>query len=330
MILLLAYTVVFIPPEEQLPKWDATYEFMRQRYFSVSHLFQFADHWNWLLITFSGSLTIYLLCINEGILRRVLAKWSLLTPDTFFGGGFLWLTRMVINLGLLLMEILLISYLCNFLVAAPIIYNHESLPAKQSYSILLLGTSKYLRGTTQYNMYYQQRISTTVDLYKKYTIEKIIISGDHQGLHYSEPEDMKRDLLHKGIPASRIILDLKGFRTFDSIKRAKALQGRSRTLLVVSQYFHLERALYLAQANRVDAMGVAAEGNLTWQMMKRELFAKTRVLLDVYFFNTQATGIAAHPRRSICLRCSADISLLFFVLLSAWMAGRLSRVLLQY
>ena len=78
---------------------------------------------------------------------------------------------------------------------------------------LLLGTSKYLR-SGELNQYFENRIQATVDLYNAKKIEFIVISGDNRKMSYNEPQDMKRELLLRGIPEERIFLDYAGFRTY--------------------------------------------------------------------------------------------------------------------
>ncbi|MEM6696956.1 MAG: ElyC/SanA/YdcF family protein, partial [Bacteroidota bacterium] len=92
---------------------------------------------------------------------------------------------------------------------------------------LLLGTSQKLAdGRT--NLYYAYRIQAAADLYKAGKIEFILASGDNSVKSYDEPSDMKADLMAKGIPESKIYLDYAGFRTLDSVVRAKAIFGQQK------------------------------------------------------------------------------------------------------
>ena len=97
---------------------------------------------------------------------------------------------------------------------------------------------------------------------------------------------MKRDLVRRGIPANKIILDRKGLRTFDSVIRAKEVYGYSE-FTVISQKFHNERAVFLAGYNDMDAIGFNAKdapnqkGKSAQRMRIREIFAKVKVFVDL-------------------------------------------------
>ena len=109
---------------------------------------------------------------------------------------------------------------------------------------LLLGTSKYLR-SGELNQYFENRIQATVDLYNAKKIEFIVISGDNRKMSYNEPQDMKRELLLRGIPEERIFLDYAGFRTYDSVIRMNKIFGQSN-FTIISQDFHNRRAIFIA------------------------------------------------------------------------------------
>lgn len=322
------YILVFTNREQQYSLLEMTTSGAGHIIQSISLLFQFADHWNWMLLTFLFSLGISLLCINDIFLRRLITKRISYNVKDFWQGGFFWLLRICLNLSLFFLQVALISYLINIATSSPHIFSIDELKGDK-YTVLLLGTSKYLHGTDNPNKYYDERINATIDLYQKGVVKEIIISGDHKGAEYSEPKDMKRDLVAGGVPGSVIQLDLKGFRTFDSIKRTKAIM-KGENLVVVSQLFHLERALFMAKSDGIDAIGVAANGTMTLSMLQREMFAKTKVLLDIYILNTQAYGLQAHPRRALHFSNRSDIILLIFVICTVYLAGRLSRQLLEY
>ena len=147
---------------------------------------------------------------------------------------------------------------------------------------LLLGTRKNLQNGEP-NEFFFNRIDATIELYKKMKITYILISGDNNRAGYNEPLDMKRELLQQGIPDSVIYLDYAGFRTLDSVVRAKAVFGLNR-ILVISQRFHNERAVYLARAHGIEAFGYNAkdvQGYKGVKTMLREAFAKTKAWIDL-------------------------------------------------
>ncbi|HXB39398.1 MAG TPA: ElyC/SanA/YdcF family protein [Bacteroidia bacterium] len=165
--------------------------------------------------------------------------------------------------------------------------NLANLPACKT--ALLLGTSKVLKHQ-QVNEYFYRRISAAVDLYKSGKIKYIIVSGDNSIDIYNEPADMKKDLIKNGVPDSVIYLDYAGFRTFDSVVRAKEVFGQD-SVIMVSQEFHNQRAVFIAQKIGMVAYGYNAEdvdANIGFKTRFREFFARAKVFWDVY------TGVKPH------------------------------------
>lgn len=149
---------------------------------------------------------------------------------------------------------------------------------------LLLGTSKYL-SDNMVNLYYKYRIDATVALYKAGKIQYVLISGDNSRKEYSEPEMMQADLIAAGIPAERIFLDFAGFRTLDSIVRCKLVFGED-DILIISQPFHNERALFIADKKDIKAVAYNAQdvsANYGFKTQMREKLARIKLLLDIAF-----------------------------------------------
>lgn len=151
---------------------------------------------------------------------------------------------------------------------------------------LVLGTSKYLKNGHN-NQYFTYRIDAAAELYKKGKVKKILVSGDNSTATYNEPRDMLQALIAKGIPEKDIVLDYAGFRTFDSMIRARDVFGQNR-FVVVSQEFHAERAVYIARANQMDVVGFTAKNpKVSWKyMFTREILARTKALLDCNILGT--------------------------------------------
>jgi len=151
---------------------------------------------------------------------------------------------------------------------------------------LLLGTNKYLkRGTI--NLYYKYRIEAASLLYKKGKIDYIIVSGDNSVKNYNEPAQMREDLVKSGIPADRIFLDYAGFRTLDSVVRAKEIFGQN-SITIISQPFHNKRAIYIARNKNINAVAFnAREVQLKYgiKVQIRELFARVKLMIDLYIIN---------------------------------------------
>ncbi len=152
---------------------------------------------------------------------------------------------------------------------------------------VVLGTSKYLGRTL--NDYYTHRISAAIRLYKEGKVSNFLLSGDNAHRSYNEPWTMKRDLLKAGVPDSHIFLDYAGFRTLDSIVRAKKIFETDH-FLIISQKFHCERAIYIAKHFNINAQCLAVPGpskseDLSIQI--REFFARAKAFLDLYITHTQ-------------------------------------------
>lgn len=153
---------------------------------------------------------------------------------------------------------------------------------------LLLGTAKYNdKSRNIINSYYQNRIEAAVALYMAGKIDYIIVSGDNSTRYYNEPLLMKNDLVARGVPATRIVMDNAGLRTLDSILRCRDVFGQ-RSFTIISQEFHNERALYIANHKGLNAVAYnAADGDSFWDVEVREKLARVRMMLDL-IFNTQA------------------------------------------
>jgi len=155
------------------------------------------------------------------------------------------------------------------------------------YTGLLLGTTPMTRISHRRNIFFENRIKATANLYHAGKIRKILISGDDKSLDgINETECMKDSLLARGVPESDIILDGKGYRTIHSVQRAYYDYG-CRNLIVISQKFHNERALYLANHLGLDfdqVIGFNAESPRSLMSQKtyvREWFARVKMFMDL-------------------------------------------------
>jgi SanA protein len=321
------YLFFFASQHDQYMFFQTSYEVWERLRYSLLILFEFADAWNWIALTFIFSVAILLFCINDIFLRKFFQGRFPGQQDKLYISGSIWLLRTLTNMGVFLFQVVIFCWLVNVTVSSPSILEANEIHGT-SHTVLVLGTSKYLKRSINLNRYYTERIATTVELYKRGVTNRIVISGDHQGKEYSEPLDMQADLIAGGVPKKIIELDLNGYRTFDSILRLR--KSSHSSLIIVSQFFHLERALYMAKAEGLDVIGVAAKGSMTAAMFKREIFAKTKVLLDIYIFNTQAYGLPAHPRRNLDFLHFGDLLLMLFVCGMIYLAGTMTRQLLVF
>ncbi len=170
---------------------------------------------------------------------------------------------------------------------APIYSTVKEVPAKKA--ALLLGTSKYIAKGKK-NYFYTYRIEAAAALWRAGKIKAIVVSGDNATKYYDETTRMYNDLIKAGVPARYIAKDYAGYRTLDSVMRAKAIFDLE-DYIIISQRFHLERALFLAHAKGQKAIGFKAKDiagtPAAYRMQTREFLAKTKAFLDVYLLDTQ-------------------------------------------
>ena len=200
-----------------------------------------------------------------------------------------WKKWLIISLSTTFIVILIVVYYCNKTIenaSKGKLYDDVNKVPFNSVA-LLLGTSKYLSRHTL-NPYYTYRIIAAVSLIKAHKVKYIIISGDNSTESYNEPYRMRTDLMREGIDSSIIYLDFAGFRTFDSMIRLKEIFGQD-SVTVISQQFHNERALYIAERENIYAIGFNAKDvptSLGFKVQLREKLARVKVFLD-YIFSTK-------------------------------------------
>lgn len=156
----------------------------------------------------------------------------------------------------------------------------ETIPARATG--LVLGCGKTLKGGRA-NLYFTHRVEAAAALYHNGKISRLIVSGDNHAKNYDEATDMRDALIARGVPAERIHCDFAGFRTLDSVIRAKEIFGQTQ-LTVISQPFHNRRAIFIARAKGIDAIGYnAAEVTLRYGLRTRlrESLACIKALLDI-------------------------------------------------
>lgn len=152
---------------------------------------------------------------------------------------------------------------------------------------LVLGTSKYsVNGGV--NRYFKYRMDAAYELYKNDKIDRLIVSGDNHKQGYNEPQQMKDYLVELGVKEEHVYLDYAGFRTFDSMIRAKEIFGQNE-LTIISQEFHNERAIFISEHIGIKAVGYNAKMPFfTKHMRIREYLAKCKAVLDIYLLRTKA------------------------------------------
>lgn len=147
---------------------------------------------------------------------------------------------------------------------------------------LLLGTSKFYSGGI--NPFYEARIEAAADLYHAGHVDKLLASGDNSTPFYNEPEMMFDDLVALGVPESAIVQDGGGVRTLTSVRRLSTEYDQAE-VIIISQRFHVERALYQAHAAGIDAQGFAAQdAPRSWhiRVRLREVLARVSAMIDIH------------------------------------------------
>ena len=153
---------------------------------------------------------------------------------------------------------------------------------------LVLGCARELPGGRP-NLYFKTRMAAVVELWEAGRIEHVLVSGDNSRTDYDEPTDMKEALVAAGLPAERVHCDYAGFRTLDSVVRARDVFLLDR-FVVVSQEFHVERALYIARELGIEAYGFPARdigGRAGKRTKSREELARVKAVLDMKVLKTE-------------------------------------------
>lgn len=146
--------------------------------------------------------------------------------------------------------------------------------------ILILGAGVRDDGTPSKML--EERLSCGLNMYEMGLSEKILVSGDHGRVEYDEVNTMKAWLMEKGVPSEDVFMDHAGFSTYDSIYRAKEVFC-ANSMLVVTQKYHLHRALYLCDSLGISAIGVDATKNVYYGQALRDIRESAARVKD--FFN---------------------------------------------
>jgi SanA protein len=200
---------------------------------------------------------------------------------------FINLFRIIGRLALfIIISVILLIALPRFYVlilAWPKIYTEQEAPPKSA--AIVYGAGLNRDGSP--GAVLRDRVATAADLYFAGKVDKLLMSGDNRFVDYNEPGAMGRYALSLGVPEEDIVLDFAGRRTYDTCYRALHIFGVSEAILV-TQRFHLPRALYLCNALGIEAVGVSADRNqyrrgpyLYWNL--REILATTNALWEVNF-----------------------------------------------
>ena len=159
--------------------------------------------------------------------------------------------------------------------------NINDVPTMQT--ALLLGTNPKTRDGKRPSSFYLARINATAELYKHGKFRQLIISGDKRE-GYDEPQTMRHDLIERGVPDSIIMMDGQGYRTLLSLRNSKQYFGVP-DMIIISQKWHNERSIFLADKMNIKAVGYNADDvrhpRAIWTHI-RELLARVKLFIDLY------------------------------------------------
>jgi SanA protein len=195
---------------------------------------------------------------------------------------FSMLLKLILGLLVLGLLVLGISRLLTGLYSRGRIYQAADVPAHRV--AIVFGAGLWRNGDPTPVL--ADRVTMAADLYKAGKVEKILVSGDNRFIDYNEPEAMRQLAMSLGVPSEDIIRDYAGRRTYDTCYRAKAIFGVEKAILV-TQTFHMTRAIYTCNHLGVESVGVASDlriyrksSVLYWNM--RELVATSAALWDIH------------------------------------------------
>ena len=175
--------------------------------------------------------------------------------------------------------ILIVDQSIGFYVRDDIYSDPDELPYRP-YGVVL-GTSKYVTGNTP-NLFYENRLSSAKTLFDQQKINYLLLSGDNRTTYYNEPRTMMRDLKKMGIDEQFLFPDYAGFRTLDSIIRAKEV-FHAEPMTIITQRFHCERALFIAHYYKINAICFAAPDPDAYAMVRlRDVFARFLMLWELF------------------------------------------------
>ena len=158
----------------------------------------------------------------------------------------------------------------------------DSIPDGEWDCVLVLGAGVRPDGSPSDMLY--DRVQTGLAVYGNGAVSKLLMSGDHGQTHYDEVGCMLDLALEAGVPPEDVFLDHAGFSTYESVVRAREVFGADR-MVIVTQKYHLHRALYIAEKLGVDAVGVSADLRpYAGQSMRdvREMIARVKDVLTVW------------------------------------------------
>ncbi|WP_447895639.1 SanA/YdcF family protein [Vreelandella sp. GE22] len=153
---------------------------------------------------------------------------------------------------------------------------------------IVFGTSHWTRSGLR-NPHFHARMRTSAELIERATVNHLLLSGDNRTQAYNEPRAMWRELHRRGVASPRMTLDFAGFSTYDTLVRARDVFELDQALLV-TQSWHLPRAIYIGRSLGMDVTGCVAEQQPAageWRLHLREVAARVATLGDLYLWGRE-------------------------------------------
>jgi SanA protein len=173
------------------------------------------------------------------------------------------------------------------------VLSYEALLPKEATGLVLGTSPRSLRGGGP-SPFFEGRIETAARLYHEGHLLHLVLSGDNRKAEYNEPAAMKEALQQRGVPESAITLDSGGYRTMETVLRARTVFGLKRPVLITDD-FHLPRALFLSTVTGLDAVGFAS-ASVPWRQSYRarirEWFSRVLAVKEAYQRTTAKPGTA--------------------------------------
>ena len=163
------------------------------------------------------------------------------------------------------------------------IMSSEEIQTQKADCILVLGCLVKNSGEPSHML--EDRLKRAVELYHAGVAPKLLMSGDHGRTDYNEVEAMKQYAIENGVPSEDVFMDHAGFSTYDSCYRAKEI-FKAEKIIIVTQEYHLYRALYIAESMGMEAYGVHADYRTYINQSvrdAREVLARVKDFLYVLF-----------------------------------------------
>lgn len=159
----------------------------------------------------------------------------------------------------------------------------------ETQAALVLGARVYSDGRLSDML--EDRMVAGLKAYNNNLSDKLLVSGDHGQVEYNEVKAMRQYALDEGVPSEDIFMDHAGFSTYDSVLRASKVFN-AKSLIIVTQKYHLTRALYIARKNGIEAYGIVADRYIYPKMpyfQFRESLARIKDFINVHILKPDPT-----------------------------------------